>query len=42
MPGETKNGMQCGEFDALLSDALDEKLTGAKLETFQAYDFFID
>ncbi len=23
MPGETKNGMQCAEFDALLSEALD-------------------
>ena len=23
MPGETKNGMQCAEFDSLLSDALD-------------------
>ena len=37
MPGETKNGMQCAEFDALLSEALDEKLTGAKLESFQAH-----
>jgi hypothetical protein len=37
MPGETKNGMQCNEFDALLSDALDQALTGAKLEQFQAH-----
>ncbi|SRR5712692_1847091 len=37
MPGESKNGMQCAEFDALLSEALDEKLTGAKLESFQAH-----
>ena len=37
MPGEFKNGMQCAEFDALLSDALDESLTGQKLENFQAH-----
>ena len=37
MAGETKNGMQCAEFDALLSDALDATLTGAKLESFQAH-----
>jgi hypothetical protein len=37
MAGEGKNGMQCAEFDALLSEALDEKLTGAKLESFQAH-----
>ncbi len=37
MPGETKNGMQCGEFDALLNDALDGTLTGPKLESFQAH-----
>ena len=37
MPGEGKNGMQCGEFDALLNDALDETLTGQKLESFQAH-----
>ncbi len=37
MPGETKNGMQCGEFDALLNDALDATLTGPKLESFQAH-----
>ena len=35
MPGE--NGMQCAEFDALLSEALDDKLTAAKLEVFQAH-----
>ncbi len=29
--------MQCAEFDALLSDALDEVLTGAKLESFRAH-----
>jgi len=37
MPGEGKNGMQCAEFDALLSDALDEVLTGVKLESFRAH-----
>jgi hypothetical protein len=37
MPGETKNGMQCAEFDALLNDALDAVLTGEKLESFQAH-----
>ena len=37
MPGETRNGMQCAEFDALLSEALDETLAGQKLETFQAH-----
>ena len=37
MPEETRNGMRCEEFDALLSDALDEKLTGAQLESFQAH-----
>ncbi len=37
MPGETKNGMQCGEFEALLSDALDQVLTGARLENFQSH-----
>ena len=37
MPGETKNGMQCAEFDALLNEALDATLTGQKLESFQAH-----
>jgi hypothetical protein len=37
MPEETKNGMQCAEFDALLSDALDGTLGGAKLQSFQAH-----
>jgi hypothetical protein len=37
MPGEPKNGMQCGDFDALLIEALDETLTGPKLERFQAH-----
>ena len=37
MPGESKNGMQCAEFDALLNEALDGSLTGPKLESFQAH-----
>lgn len=37
MAGETKNGMQCAEFDALLNEALDATLTGPKLESFQAH-----
>jgi hypothetical protein len=37
MPGESKNGMQCAEFDLLLSEALDATLSGAKLEKFQAH-----
>jgi hypothetical protein len=37
MAGETKNGMQCAEFDALLIDALDSTLTGVRLEKFQAH-----
>jgi hypothetical protein len=37
MAAENKNGMQCSEFDALLSDALDQTLTGEKLAGFQAH-----
>ncbi len=37
MAGETKNGMQCAEFDALLIEALDGSLSGPKLESFQAH-----
>jgi hypothetical protein len=37
MPEESKNHMQCGEFEALLSDVLDQQLTGAKLQGFQAH-----
>ena len=37
MAAEPKSGMQCNEFDALLSEALDQKLTGPKLESFQAH-----
>ena len=37
MYGETQSGMQCAEFDALLSDALDGALTGAVRERFEAH-----
>ncbi len=37
MPGEANNGMQCIEFDALLGEALDQTLTGSKLQRFQAH-----
>jgi hypothetical protein len=37
MPDPTSNGMQCHEFDGLVSDALDGVLTGSKLDTFQAH-----
>src|SRR6202035_6142840 len=37
MAADSSNGMQCTEFDALLSEALDQRLTGDKLESFQAH-----
>src|ERR1700686_5392716 len=37
MPDQTNHGMQCHEFDSLLSDALDGVLRGAQLEGFQAH-----
>src|ERR1700731_3285571 len=37
MSGETKNGMQCAEFDALLIEALDGTLAGPRRESFQAH-----
>jgi hypothetical protein len=37
MPGETHNGMQCKEFEALLFDALDQNLTEAKKDRFHAH-----
>ncbi|MBZ5705146.1 MAG: hypothetical protein LAN63_07315 [Acidobacteriia bacterium] len=37
MPGESKNGMQCAEFDLLLCEVLDEMLSGDRLEKFQAH-----
>jgi len=37
MPDHTSNGMQCHEFEILLTDALDGVLTGAGLDRFQAH-----
>src|ERR1700686_4353868 len=37
MPDQTNHGMQCHEFDSLLSDAVDRVLGGAQLEGFQAH-----
>jgi hypothetical protein len=37
MPGETHNGMPCNEFEALLFDVLDQKVTGSLLESFRAH-----
>ena len=37
MPRENHNGMQCMEFDALLSDALEGTLKGPKLGDFQSH-----
>ena len=37
MPDQTSNGMQCNEFDLLLTDAIDGVLTGTGLERFQAH-----
>ena len=37
MPDQTSNGMQCNEFDLLLSDALDGVLSGSGLDRFQAH-----
>src|SRR5579862_1514047 len=37
MPDQTSHGMQCNEFDLLLSDALDGVLSGSGLDRFQAH-----
>jgi predicted anti-sigma-YlaC factor YlaD len=37
MPDHTNLGMQCQEFDGLLTDALDGVLTGPQLDRFQAH-----
>src|SRR6202050_3906068 len=34
---KNRTGMQCHDFDGLLSDALDGVLTGAQLDTFHAH-----
>jgi hypothetical protein len=37
MPNPTNHGMQCQEFDSLVSDAIDGALTGAQLNAFHAH-----
>ena len=37
MPGKTKHGFECGEFEVLLSEALDGHLSGASKERFEAH-----
>jgi hypothetical protein len=37
MAGQQHNGMQCNEFDALLSQAIDGTLTGERLQAFEAH-----
>jgi hypothetical protein len=37
MPEETKHGIQCTEFEALLSEAIEGQLTGAQKEGFEAH-----
>ena len=37
MPGETKHGIECSQFEALLSEALDGHLSGSDKETFEAH-----
>jgi len=37
MPNPTNHGMQCPEFEGLVSDALDGVLTGAQLDAFHAH-----
>jgi|SRR5579871_2613847 len=37
MPDHTSNGMQCNEFDSLLTDALEGVLTGAVLDRVEAH-----
>jgi hypothetical protein len=37
MPGETKDGASCTEFEALLMDALEGQLSSARKESFEAH-----
>jgi len=37
MVGETKSGMQCTEFDALLTEAIDGTLSGQRRENFEQH-----
>jgi Putative zinc-finger len=37
MPGETKHGIECTEFEALVSDAVEGKLSPARKQSFEAH-----
>jgi hypothetical protein len=37
MPGETRHGIDCTEFEALLSDALEGEISPARRESFEAH-----
>src|SRR5258708_5588606 len=37
MPGETKHGIECSQFEALLSEAIDGQLSGASKLSFEAH-----
>ena len=37
MPGKTKHGIECSQFEALLSEALDGQLSGSRKESFEAH-----
>src|SRR5215831_3528426 len=37
MAGQGHNGMQCSDFDALLSQAIDGTLSGERLQAFEAH-----
>jgi hypothetical protein len=37
MPGESKHGIECSQFEALLSEALDGQLSGSREESFEAH-----
>jgi hypothetical protein len=37
MPGETKHGIECSQFETLLSEALDGQLSGSRKQSFEAH-----
>lgn len=37
MPGEIKHGIECSQFEALLSEALDGQLSGSQKQSFEAH-----
>ena len=37
MPGETKHGIECSQFEALLSEALDGQLSSSSQQRFDAH-----